>query len=71
MWGLSMRVTPRVWPALVVLAALPVLTAANGTAVSTILAIALAAILVIILLAVFLTMKRRKGLYMERRHRRK
>lgn len=62
---------PRVWPALLVLAALPLLTAAKGTAVSTTLALALAAILLLIIVAVFLTIRRRKGLYMRHSHRRK
>jgi len=60
--------TPTVWPALLVLVTLPLLTAASG-AVTTVLVLALLAILGIIIAAVALTMKRRKGLYMKRKHR--
>ena len=51
-----------------VLVTLPLLTAASG-AVTTVLVLALLAILGIIIAAVALTMKRRKGLYMKRKHR--
>jgi hypothetical protein len=60
--------TPTVWPALLVLVTLPMLTAASG-AVTTVLVLALLAILGIIIAAVALTMKRRKGLYMKHKHR--
>lgn len=53
---------------MMVLVTLPLLTAASG-AVTTVLVLALLAILGIIIAAVALTMKRRKGLYMKHKHR--